>query len=160
MIADDVLQTAFTSQLMQAGRRWRQLFHEAVATHGISTAGAGALLFIGRLGGGVHQITLAEYAGVESPSLVRPLHQLCAAGMVRREVDPSDRRANALWLTDAGTELAKKIEVDLTQLRSSLFEGLSKRDFEGALQVLDALARAAQSAPFPANTASDIKQHG
>jgi MarR family transcriptional regulator for hemolysin len=159
MIADNALQTAFTSQLLQAGRQWRQLFHEAVATYGISTAGAAALLLIGRLGGGVHQITVAEYAGVESPSLVRPLDQLCAAGIVRREVDPSDRRANALWLTDTGAALAKKIEVDLARLRNSLFEGVSKRDFEGALQVLDALARAAQSAPLPANTASDIRQH-
>ncbi|MGT2495158.1 hypothetical protein ACU4GD_44345 [Cupriavidus basilensis] len=63
----------------------------------------------------------------------------------------NDRRANTLWLTDAGEALAEKIEIELKQVRATVFADISEQDFEGAMRVLDALARAAESAP---NTAS------
>ena len=56
-------------------------------------------------------------------------------------MDASDRRANALWLTEAGEELAAKIEVDLKRIRSQVFAHIPAQDLEGALRVLDALAR-------------------
>lgn len=147
----DALRFAFTGQLMLAGRQWRHISQGAVTAYGISAAAAGPLLFIRRLGGGVRQVTLADYVGLEGASLVRLVDQLSAAGFVRREVDANDRRANALWLTDAGEALAEKIEVELTQLRVSVFAGVSERDFEGAMRVLNALAQAAESAPTTAS---------
>ncbi|MGO4332211.1 MarR family winged helix-turn-helix transcriptional regulator [Cupriavidus sp. 2TAF22] len=154
MPAIDALRFAFTGQLMLAGRQWRQISQGAVTTYGISAAAAGPLLFIRRLGGGVRQVTLADYVGLEGASLVRLVDQLSAAGLVRREVDASDRRANALWLTDAGEELAAKIEVDLKQVRAEVFTGISERDFEGAQRVLDALARAAAATSSTSSTSS------
>jgi MarR family transcriptional regulator for hemolysin len=147
----DALRFAFTGQLMLAGRQWRQISQGAVTAYGVSAAAAGPLLFIRRLGGGVRQVRLADYVGLEGASLVRLLDQLCAAGLVRREVDANDRRANTLWLTDAGEALAEKIEIELKQVRATVFADISEQDFEGAMRVLDALARAAESAP---NTAS------
>lgn len=146
----DALRFAFTGQLMLAGRQWRHISQGAVTAYGISAAAAGPLLFIRRLGGGVRQVTLADYVGLEGASLVRLVDQLSAAGLVRREVDANDRRANALWLTDAGEALAEKIEVELKQLRASVFAGVSEQDFEGAMRVLNALAQAAESAPTTA----------
>jgi len=149
MTSEDALRFAFTGQLMLAGRQWRQISQAAVTSYGVSAAAAGPLLFIRRLGGGVRQVTLADYVGLEGASLVRLLDQLSAAGLVRREVDASDRRANALWLTEAGEELAAKIEVDLKRIRATVFANVAPQDFEGALRVLDALARAAASASAP-----------
>ncbi|AOY96457.1 MarR family transcriptional regulator [Cupriavidus sp. USMAA2-4] len=149
----DALRFAFTGQLMLAGRQWRQISQAAVTSYGISAAAAGPLLFIRRLGGGVRQVTLADYVGLEGASLVRLLDQLSAAGLVRREVDASDRRANALWLTEAGEELAAKIEVDLKRIRSQVFAHIPAQDLEGALRVLDALARAADSVVVPQSPA-------
>jgi MarR family transcriptional regulator for hemolysin len=83
---------------------------------------------------------------------VRLLDQLCAAGIVRREADPTDRRANALWLTATGKELAEKIEAKLAQLRASVFAGINKQDFEAALLILGALSLAASSASSTTNT--------
>ncbi|WP_043351256.1 MarR family winged helix-turn-helix transcriptional regulator [Cupriavidus basilensis] len=150
MSSIDALRFAFTGQLMLAGRQWRHISQGAVTAYGISAAAAGPLLFIRRLGGGVRQVTLADYVGLEGASLVRLVDQLSAAGLVRREVDANDRRANALWLTDAGEALAEKIEVELKQLRASVFAGVSEQDFEGAMRVLNALAQAAESAPTTA----------
>jgi MarR family transcriptional regulator for hemolysin len=139
----DALLFAFTGQLMLAGRQWRQISQTAVTAHGISAAAAGPLLFIRRLGGGVRQVTLADYVGVEGATLVRLVDQLSAAGLVRREVDPSDRRANVLSLTEAGERMAEQIEVELKQLRVEVFANVSEEDVAASLRVLDALSRAA-----------------
>ncbi|AZG16685.1 MULTISPECIES: MarR family winged helix-turn-helix transcriptional regulator [Cupriavidus] len=142
----DALRFAFTGQLMLSGRQWRQISQAAVTAHGISAAAAAPLLFIRRLGGGVRQVTLADYVGVEGATLVRLVDQLCAAGLVRREVDPSDRRANVLSLTESGERMAECIEVELKQLRAEVFAEISEADMAAALRVLDALSRAAASA--------------
>lgn len=152
MTTIDVLHFTFASRLMHAGRQWRRISHAVVTAYGISAACARPLLAIARLGGGVRQIALAEYAGIQGASLVRLLDQLCAAGMVRREADPTDRRANALWLTATGKELTEKIEAKLAQLRASVFAGINKQDFEAALRILDALSLAASSTSSTANT--------
>jgi len=139
----DAFLFAFTGQLMLAGRQWRQISQAAVTAHGISAAAAAPLLFIRRLGGGVRQETLADYVGVEGATLVRLVDQLSSAGLVRREVDPSDRRANVLSLTEAGERMAEQIEVELKQLRAEVFADVCEEDVAATLRVLDALSRAA-----------------
>ena len=141
----DALLFAFTGQLMLAGRQWRQISQAAVTAHGISAAAAAPLLFIRRLGGGVRQVTLADYVGVEGATLVRLVDQLSAAGLVRHEVDSSDRRANVLSLTEEGERMAELIEVALKQLRTEVFADISESDMAATLRVFDALARAAAS---------------
>ncbi|MGO4306248.1 MarR family winged helix-turn-helix transcriptional regulator [Cupriavidus sp. RAF12] len=142
----DALRFAFTGQLMLAGRQWRQISQAAVTAHGISAAAAAPLLFVRRLGGGVRQVTLADYVGVEGATLVRLVDQLSAAGLIRREVDPSDRRANVLSLTEAGDRMAEQIEVELKQLRAEVFAEVSEADMAATLRVLEALSRAAAAA--------------
>lgn len=139
----DSLRFMLTSHLLLAGKQWRQLSQAAVTEYGISAATAGPLLFIRRLGEGVRQITLAEYVGLEGASLVRLIDQLSAAGLVRREVDANDRRANALWLTQAGMALAETLEAELSQLRAKVFDGISPQDFEAVIRVFDAISTAA-----------------
>jgi len=150
----DALLFAFTGQVMLAGRQWRQISQASVTSHGISAAAAAPLLFIRRLGGGVRQVTLADYVGVEGATLVRLVDQLSAAGLVRREVDPSDRRANVLSLTDAGERMAEQIEMELRHLRAKVFAEISEADLEATLRVLDALNKAALAASSAAKQES------
>lgn len=143
MTSLESLRFSFTSHLLLAGKQWRQIAQGALTGYGISIASASPLLFIRRLGQGVRQVELAEYVGLEGASLVRLLDQLCAAGLVLREVDASDRRANALRLTEAGDALAEKLEVELSELRAKVFAGISREDFEAVARVFDALSHAA-----------------
>ena|SRR6185312_13162040 len=132
----------FTSDLVQAARLWRRLTRAVMAQHGIGEAGAPPLLWIGRLGEGVRQNTLAERIGIEGASLVRVLDDLAAAGLVTREPDPSDRRANLLYLTDRGREVTARVEVELQALRERVLGGLDAPDIAAAQRVFAAVKAA------------------
>lgn len=133
-----------TALLLQASRRWRRLAEEAMAAHGLSEARAAPLIWLGRLGGGVRQVTLAGHIGIEGPSLVRLLDQLEASGLLERRDDPEDRRAKTLWLTPEGTTLARRIERVLTELRERLLQDISDEDIAATLRVFRALDAATE----------------
>lgn len=130
------MQRAFTTQLFSAARVWRRCIDPALSAHGISEACAAPLVWIGRMGGGVRQITLAEQIGIEGPSLVRLLDQLEGMGFILRKDDPHDRRAKGLWLTEAGKEMAERIEGVLDEERTRLMQDIPQADLEAALRVL------------------------
>jgi MarR family transcriptional regulator for hemolysin len=98
------------------------------------------LLTANRLGEAVRQVTLAEHVGIEGPSLVRLLDQLCAAGLVRRDEDPEDKRANTITLTDEGRAVTARMEERLVTLRARLLKGVSREDLETTLRVLNAFS--------------------
>ncbi len=98
-----------TSALLLAGRNWRRLAQQVLVAHKISEARSAALLWVRRLGGGVHQSTLASYVGIERTSLVRLLDELATINLIERRGDPDDRRANGIWLTRTGKRLAVRI---------------------------------------------------
>ncbi|WP_347906112.1 MarR family transcriptional regulator [Pseudomonas purpurea] len=127
-----------SSTMVVAARHWRKICQTTLVNFGISEACAAPLLMIGRLGEGVRQVTVAHAAGMESPSLVRLLDQLCQAGYVCRTEDPLDRRAKCLSLTDSGRELVQAVEAELVRLRRGVLEGIAAADLEAALRVIRA----------------------
>jgi MarR family transcriptional regulator for hemolysin len=127
-----------TAVLLQASRRWRRLAEEAMTAHGLSEARAAPLIWVGRLGGGVRQVTLAAHIGIEGPSLVRLLDQLEGAGLLERRDDPEDRRAKTIWLTSEGKALTRRVERLLAELRERLLHDISDADIAAALRVFQA----------------------
>ncbi len=138
----DKLQLTVSSGMVLASRHWRRLCQATLANYGISEACAVPLLLIVRLGDGVRQVTVAQAAGLEGPSLVRLLDQLCKAGFVQRSEDSSDRRAKALSLTPAGRSLAEAIEAELVRLRRDVLKDIPAADLEAALRVVRAFEAA------------------
>ncbi|HWH87385.1 MAG TPA: MarR family transcriptional regulator [Pseudomonas sp.] len=139
-----------SSAMVVAARHWRKICQTTLVNYGISEACAVPLLMIGRLGEGVRQVQVAQAAGMESPSLVRLLDQLCQAGYVRRTEDAQDRRAKCLSLTDTGRELVQAVEVELVRLRHEVLEGIERSDLEATLRVLRAFEAA--SSPVVVNS--------
>lgn len=138
----DTLQMNVTGGIVAASRQWRRICQTTLATSGVSEACAAPLLMIVRLGDGVRQVTVAHACGMESPSLVRLLDQLCNAGIVLRSEDPTDRRAKCLSLTDNGRTLALSIENELIRLRRDVLQNVVPADLEAALRVFKAFADA------------------
>lgn len=112
------------------------------------------LLTANRLGEAVRQVTLAEHVGIEGPSLVRLLDQLCAAGLVRRDEDPEDKRAKTITLTDEGRAVTARMEERLVSLRARLLEDVSREDLETTLRVLNAFTASHASLDAQAVTAA------
>ena len=137
---------AFTARLLRLARIYRRETDKALAAHGISDARALPVLHIARLGDGVRQGVLAEDLGVEGPSLVRILDQLCAAGLVERRDDPNDRRAKTLHLSDEGRAMAALVEVRLDALRSSLLAEVADADLTATLRALTRFEAALEAA--------------
>ncbi|EZP28953.1 MarR family winged helix-turn-helix transcriptional regulator [Pseudomonas sp. RIT288] len=131
-----------SSAMVVAARHWRKICQTTLVNYGISEACAVPLLMIGRLGEGVRQVQVAQAAGMESPSLVRLLDQLCYAGYVCRTEDAQDRRAKCLSLTDSGRELVQSVESELVRLRHEVLEGIDQSDLEATLRVLRAFEAA------------------
>jgi MarR family transcriptional regulator for hemolysin len=119
----------------------------------VSEACATPLLTASRLGEAVRQVTLAEYIGIEGPSLVRLLDQLCAAGLMRRDEDPEDRRAKTVVLTRAGRAVTEKMEEELVTLRAQALKGVSRSDLEATLRVLTAFTADSAEESESASTA-------
>lgn len=129
----------YTTALLKLARTYRRAVNKRLEEHGISDARALPVLQVARAGGGMRQGALAEELGIEGPSLVRLLDQICAAGLLERREDPSDRRAKTLHPTDAGLVLAATLEEFLNDLRRQLMADVSDEDLAAALRVFDAL---------------------
>lgn len=136
----DRLRLAYTHTLLLTGRHWRRAANAVMEAHGLSDASAIPLIMIARLDGAPRQNTLAEAVGIEGPSLVRLLDQLCGLGLVLRREDPTDRRAKVLRLTPAGTAVVARMEADLAALRAEIFADVSTADLEASLRVFEALS--------------------
>lgn len=141
---------ALTSRLLRLARIYRRETDRALAALGISDARALPVLYIARLGEGVRQGVLAEELGIEGPSLVRILDQLCAAQLVERRDDPNDRRAKTLHLSDEGRAMARVVEARLDTLRTDLLSEVEDPDLSATLRALarfEAALEAAQRKP-------------
>lgn len=132
-----------TRDLLLSGRLWRKIARETASKHGMSEAASSPLVWIDRLGGAVRQNALAEAIGIEGASLVRLIDELQASGLVRREPDASDRRANVVSFTARGREVMAEVNRDLLALREEVFAGLPPGDIEAAMRIFAAIKTAA-----------------
>lgn len=139
----ETIRREMTAGFLLVGKQWRRLVEDALAVHGMSEAKSAPLVWLSRLGGGLRQVELAAYVGVEGPSLVRVLDHLCDAGLLVRKEDTTDRRAKRLWLTPAGADLAARIEIILSDLRQQVFGSLDEADVRATRRVFDLLSAAA-----------------
>jgi MarR family transcriptional regulator for hemolysin len=117
-------------------RAYRKVVNRVLAAHGLSDSQALPILLLSRLGDGVRTGVLAEHVGVEVPSLVRQVDQLCTAGLMERRDDPADRRAKMLYLTEAGRAQAAVIETLFLDVRSRLLWHIKDEDLKITLTAL------------------------
>lgn len=131
-----------TSSLSPLARSWRRAVDGALRRFGVSEAIAAPLVHLGRSGGGITQVELAARVGIGGPSLIRLLDRLVASGLVSRQVDPADRRARRLFLTESGEALFHRIETVIDALRGAALAGVSPEELDVCVGVLERLGAA------------------
>jgi MarR family transcriptional regulator for hemolysin len=140
---DAYLLRDLTRDLLLSGRLWRKMARAAASRHGVSEAASAPLIWIGRLGENVRQNVLADAVGIEGASLVRLLDELQASGLITREPDPADRRANSVNLTARGKTVVDEVNDTLTALRLEIFGPIPRADMDAAIRIFKAIEAAA-----------------
>jgi MarR family transcriptional regulator for hemolysin len=102
-------------QLVESSRLLRNYIDHRAKSRG-TTRAQWIVLFRLREQEGLSQVDLADVLELQPISLVRLLDRLVEHGLVERRHDPRDRRANRLFLTTSGRQLAN----DLDSLRDSI----------------------------------------
>ncbi len=131
---DRDIRETFTVTLVQLARRWRWRLDSRLQDMGLTQARWAALLQIQRREG-ASQRQLAEFIGIEGPTLVHILNSLERQNLIERRPDPNDRRAKTVHLTDAARPLVGQIENIAHGLRLELTEGLPDEDLQTCVRV-------------------------
>ena len=134
------LKKQLITQLVESSRLLRNYIDHRARGRG-TTRAQWIVLFRLREQEGLSQVDLADVLELQPISLVRLLDRLVDHGLVERRHDPRDRRANRLFLTVRGRQLAD----DLNGLRDSI-----------ATDVLQGVPAAAVETSL--NTLRDIKE--
>lgn len=87
---------------------------------------------------GINQGTVGRMLGIQRANMVAPVNEMAERGWIDRQVDPSDRRACILSLTDAGQTMFRRA---LERIRAHEAHVLSDLDNADRRQLIDLLAR-------------------
>src|ERR1700735_3831697 len=109
------LKRQLVAQLVESSRLLRNYIDHRSKERG-TTRAQWIVLFRLRQNEGLSQVDLADVLELQPISLVRLLDRLVEHGLLERQHDPKDRRANRLFLTASGRQLVD----DLDSLRDSI----------------------------------------
>lgn len=94
---------------------------------------------IGNYEGGVRQKTLTEELRINPSSVSELISKLEGDGYVKRTVDPSDKRATLITLTEVGEARAAELADERAERLSKAFEALTDREKEQLIALLEKL---------------------
>lgn len=151
------LQEELAASIVVTGRRWRARLTDLLRETEQTDARWTVLYTLSRSPAGVIQAELAEAVGVQGPTLVKLLDALEAQQLIRRQVQPADRRAKAVYLEPAGASILDEIQVIVADFRDTIFEGITDTELAVTLSVLDRACRKL-SAPLEGGRSSPNPQ--
>ena len=97
------------------------------------------------------QRQLASRMGIDVVSLGQMIDFLEHKGLVRRELDPDDRRARRLYATRRGSDLRRRLRPSLLAAQERLLAPLSKTERAALLDMLVRVIEANDSYARPGN---------
>ena len=129
------LKKQLITQLVESSRLLRNYIdHRAKGRS--TTRAQWIVLFRLREQEGLSQVDLADVLELQPISLVRLLDRLVEHGFVERRHDPRDRRANRLFLTAAGRQLADDLDSLRESIANDVLQDISMAAIETSLQTL------------------------
>jgi len=110
-------------------------FSEAFAEFEVTPGLFGALVIIDA-NPGLKQNELSRAINLDRSTVVAVVDKLERRQLVDRRVLPNDRRSNALWLTDAGSELLKQLKKHVAAHEKRLVRHLNAAERETLMHLL------------------------
>jgi DNA-binding MarR family transcriptional regulator len=125
--------------LSVVARQLHMSFDQSAEASGLTRAKWQLIAVVAR-NPGVTQRTIAEALEVREITAGRLVDRLCDEGYLRREANPSDRRAYSVYLTPAAQPLLNRLD-ELAKFHEGwIFAGFEPGDLEKLEALLDRLA--------------------
>lgn len=112
-----------------------------MACCGLTLAQCHALVEIGRAKS-VSLVDLAGTIGLDTSTLSRTVNNLVTKSMVRRELDPDDRRYVTIQLTPEGNRYFREIEASMDAYFAKVYASIAEDDRKNVLESLSVLLKA------------------
>jgi DNA-binding MarR family transcriptional regulator len=122
-------------QLVESSRLLRNYIDHRAKSRG-TTRAQWIVLFRLREQEGLSQVDLADVLELQPISLVRLLDRLVEHGLVERRSDPRDRRANRLFLTASGRQLADDLDSLRDAIATDVLQEVPTAALEASLKTL------------------------
>jgi DNA-binding MarR family transcriptional regulator len=122
-------------------KRLRHAQAERLAPLGLTPAQERALRMITRSQEPLRMTDLADHLGIVPRSVTTVIDALEQAGLVRREIDPHNRRAIRLHLTERGRAVRDDMRRARRRAAEDLFAPLPPADRQALAQILGRLDR-------------------
>ncbi|MCG8401085.1 MAG: MarR family winged helix-turn-helix transcriptional regulator [Firmicutes bacterium] len=97
-------------------------------------------------GGGVRQSDICERMASDPNTIAALVERMHADGLVKRKVDPSDRRARLISLTPKGRRTYTKARPIAVELQAEVLQAIPAGERERLLEQIEILADACQAA--------------
>jgi MarR family transcriptional regulator for hemolysin len=123
------------TQLVESSRFLRNYIDHRAKGRG-TTRAQWIVLFRLREQEGLSQVDLADVLELQPISLVRLLDRLVEHGLVERRHDPRDRRANRLFLTASGRQLADDLDSLRDSIANDVLQDIPASSIETSLKAL------------------------
>ena len=133
--------------LQRLTKRLRHAQAERLAPLGLTPAQERALRMITRSAEPPRMTELADHLGIVPRSVTTVIDALEQAGLVRREVDPRNRRAIRLHLTDQGRAVRDGMREARRRAAEDLFAPLAADDRQALAKLLGLLDHEATDIP-------------
>jgi len=125
--------------ISRLSRIWRRQLDARLGERGISYARWITLVYLKRGGEGMQQRELADFMGIEAPTLVRTLDHLERLELIERRLHPDDRRAKAVHLTAAATRDLEALSEVAGSVRTDLLAHIDDADLTVCLRVIETI---------------------
>ena len=96
-------------------------------------------MIIGENPDGIRQKAIMEKAGIGQSSVSELINKLEDDGYIERKVDPSDKRATLLFLTEKGQARALEVEDERKEFFADVFARLTNEEKSTLSDIMDKL---------------------
>jgi DNA-binding MarR family transcriptional regulator len=86
------------------------------------------------------QLALGSALGLDKTTVTAAIDRLEGAGLVSRREAPGDRRARVVDITEAGRQLAEKVELETSARQAAILAGVDRADLDSMTRTLQQLA--------------------
>lgn len=122
------LKIYFGYSLYKSGLLYKNLMESLhLQKYGLAASECG-ILYVLSTGCVVNQLSLGQELGIDKASIVKIIDNLENLKLVKRDVDPNDRRSKLVSLTTKGKTTLEKVRSVRSEIEEQVFTHFSKED--------------------------------